>query len=177
MFRYGDKLTLSGINVVNKNGDIIDYHLSFPLEDTDFDIPKDVVEISIFEGHDDIAYLSFKICVGDITNIYKICEDKQNVYLFEKRAFSEIKSPGDDICYYKDSNNAFVVFSKINIGDIVVSNIEELKMVLINISNRFKCIKNSIDMIRSNDFIDYSVSDELSNKRLEMCINRRKNEG
>ncbi|MBP5683900.1 MAG: hypothetical protein J6X02_01420 [Bacilli bacterium] len=97
MFRYGDKLTLSGINVVNKNGDIIDYHLSFPLEDTDFDIPEDVVEISIFEGHDDIAYLSFKICVGDITNIYKICEDKQNVYLFEKRAFSEIKSPGDDI--------------------------------------------------------------------------------
>lgn len=173
MFRNGDKLTLSCINVINKGGKIIDYHISFPLEDSDFDIPEDVVEMSIFEGHDDIGYLSFKICVGDITNLYKICNDKEGAYLFERRAFSDIKSPDDDICYYNDSNNVHIVFSKINEGDIVVSDIEELKRVLINISNNFKSIKDSIVMMKNTDFIDYSVSLEDSNKRLKMCIDRR----
>ena len=173
MFRCGDKLTLSCVNVVNRDGKIVDYNLSFPLEDSDFDIPNDVVEVSIFEAHDDVGYISFKILVGEITDIEKICEDKYNAYMFDKRAFNEIKSIDDRLCYYYDPDGFYYVFAKVNEGDIVVSNIEELKMELIYISNHFKNIKDSIATIRDCECNDYSIPSELSDKRLEMCINRR----
>ena len=52
MLEYNDKMTLTGINAINKKGKIINYNLVFPLNDDDFYLPEDITEISVFEYHE-----------------------------------------------------------------------------------------------------------------------------
>ena len=179
MFRYGDKITLTGINAINKKGEIIDYVLSFPLEDSDFYIPEDIAEISVFEYHEGTAnygYVAFKICVGKKTSIRNICELKENNVKFEKRIFKNVIDIDDPLCYY-DEEGKHIVFARINPGDIMVSDIDDLRSALISVSNTFRNIKNNIAGISEYHPYDDTLSEEdrrLNNQRMQMCIKQRK---
>ena len=179
MFASNDNITLSCINVLNKDLKIIDFNLSFPLYDTDLEIPDDVIEVSIFESHlgrNNYGYVVYKICVGEVTSIEEIANSNEP-YLFDRRAFSNIKRVDDKLCYYTNSDNVHLIYEQLNSDDIVVKDVNELKMVLINISNNFKCIKEAIDSIRhSDDIMDYSIEEEISENRYKMCLERRKAE-
>ena len=66
MFHYEDKITLTADDLINRNGDITNYKLSFPIIEDELNIPDDIIEVSIFEGNegfDTFGYKSFKICV------------------------------------------------------------------------------------------------------------------
>lgn len=151
MFGYNDKLTLTAVNVINKDGEIIDYNLSFPIDEDNFSIPKDIIQMSIFEYHEEreiTGYEAFKIYVGKTTSIRKICESEATNVKFKNNLIKKLDSPDDKICYFDDSNGNHIMFSKINKGDIVVDNNDELKDALIYISNKFQNIKDSSLEIR-----------------------------
>ena len=178
MLGCNDKITLCAINFTNKDGEIINYHLSFPIKE-DFELPNDIIQLSIFETHQGICnygFTAFNIYVGDITTIkgtidhyktgkgYKIIPDK-------------ISNVDAKLCYYNDDHGNWIVFAKINEGDIVVKDLHELKIVLTNISNNFSNIKEAITNIRNaNNKVDYSSTDEdakLSKRRIKVCIRER----
>ena len=147
MFRYNDKLTLMAINFLNKKGDISNYRLSFPIDKEKLDIPKDIIKLSIFEyheGYETYGHEIFKICVGNLTSIARICKNHEYNYDFLGNIAGSIKSPNDKLCYYDNELGKRIIFAKINEEDRVVSNIGELKDTLIDISDNFMNIKTSI---------------------------------
>lgn len=180
MLGYEEKITLTGANALNKDGKIIDYTISFPIVDTDFDIPKGVIQISIMEGQwgrQNYAYTAFKIHVGQITSISEICEKKDQKVKFYYNVVKNIKDPDDKLCYYIDDSGKYIIFARIDKGDIVVKNLHELKIVLMTISNNFKNIKDAITNIKNaNNKAFYNLTNEdneLSKKRIKVCIRER----
>ncbi len=181
MFGFNDKVTLTGINTINQNGEIIDYIISFPITDYDFDIPEETIQISIFEGHlgrENYGYTAFKICVGEITSIEEICEKQNNnIKFLNKDIAKSIKNVDDKLCYYEDKDGKYIIFARIDDGDVYVKDIRELKKVLITISNNFENIQSAVTNIRkAKEQIDYSLTDEdqkITEKRREMCKKER----
>jgi len=178
MLGCSDKITLCAINFTNKDGEIINYHLSFPLKE-DFEIPEDVIQVSIFEAHQGFSnygFTAFNIYVGNITTI-KGTIDHYNTGKGYKVIPDKIKSVDAKLCYYNDNHDNWIVFAKINEGDIVVKDLQELKMILITISNNFENIKEAIGNIKNaNGIVDYSLTDEdnkLSKRRLKVCVRER----
>lgn len=152
MFRYDDKVILTSGNIINKEGKIIDYNISFPIKDNDLIIPNDILIMDIFEYHDcfkPYGYVAFKICVGKITSIKEICNSNKKNISFTNKISGHIESVDDKLCYFDDATGNHIVFAKINNGDIVVESIEELKDVLNRISNNFENIENSILKIKN----------------------------
>ena len=178
MLEYNDKMTLTGINAINKKGKIIDYNLVFPLKNDDFCLPEDIVEISIFEyheGYENYGFKALKICLGKITSIREICESHDDNIKFERRVFEEIVTPDDNLCYF-DEDGQKIVFSKINPGDIVTKNLDDFKSALISVSDNYRIIKSAIERIRLYRPYDDTLSEEekeLSEKRRQMCIKQR----
>ena len=135
MFQFNDKVTLTGINTINQDGEIISYIISFPITDPDFEIPKETVQISIFETHlgrEKYGYTAFKICVGKITSISEICKKKNpdNVKFISKNFVKSIKDADEKLCYYEDKDGNHIVFARIEKGDIYVKDLQELKNIL-----------------------------------------------
>lgn len=181
MLGCSDKITLCAINFTNKDGEIVNYHLPFPIKE-DFELPNDIIGVSIFETHLGICnygFTAFNIYVGNITTI-KGTIDHYNTGKGYKIIPDNIKSIDDKLCYYNDNHDNWIVFAKINEGDIVVKDLEELKMVLITISNNFENIKEAISNIKkANEITNYSLTtedEEIMKKRREVCIRERKKE-
>ena len=178
MLEYNDKMTLTGINAINKKGKIINYNLVFPLNDDDFYLPEDITEISVFEyheGYENYGFKAFKICMGKITSIREICESHDNDVKFERRVFEEIVTPDDNLCYY-DEDDKKNIFSKLNQGDIVVKDLDDFRSALISVSDNYRIIKSAIERIRTYHTYDDTLSaeeKELSEKRMQMCIKQR----
>ena len=178
MIEYNDKMTLTGINAVNKKGKIINYHLSFPLKDDDFNIPEDIAEISIFEyheGYENYGFRAFKICLGKVTSIREICDTHDNNVKFDPRVFEEIVTPDDYLCYFEE-NEKKIIFSKINPGDIVTKDIDDFRSALISVSDNYRIITSAIERIRLYHPYDDTLSEEekdLSEERRQMCIKQR----
>ena len=147
MFGYNEKVTLTGNNIINKDGKFVDSVIKFPIDEESLNIPDDVIQMSIYEGYDGkVTYIgeSFKIYVGGITSLREICDsNKENVSMLDHDVFKKIKSVDDKVCYY-ETDGYWHVFAHVNDGDIVVKNIDELKNVLVFISNRFNNIQKSI---------------------------------
>lgn len=151
MFRYNDKITLIATNAINKDGKIIDYILSFPITEDNLVIPEDVIQMSILEyheGYQNYGYESFKICVGKTTSIKEMCELQKDNIEFYAHVLNSVETSNDKLCYLDDSTGKYSIFAKINDGDIVVENIEQLKDALILISNNFQKIKSSVLAIK-----------------------------
>ena len=127
MFGYSDKVTLSGVNVINKKGQIIDLNLKFPLDEKNLDIPDDVIQMSIYEGFDGpdcFAVESFKIYVGGITSLSEICDTKkENVSMLDHDVFKNIKSVNEDLL--KQSYESLVRMAIPIINDAIMSTIDE----------------------------------------------------
>ena len=178
MLGCNDKITLCAINFTNKNGEIINYHLKFPI-DAYFEIPEDIIQVSIFETHQGICnygFTAFNIYVGDITTI-KETIDHYNSGKGYKIIPDKIKSIDTKLCYYNDEHDNWIIFAKVNNNDVVVKDANELKSILINISNSFENLQNSINNIKNpKPKYDYNWTNEdteLSKKRYEVCVKER----
>ena len=53
MFGFNDKLTLTACNARDIEGNILNYYATFPLKSAAFEVPSDMVSISIIEGTQD----------------------------------------------------------------------------------------------------------------------------
>ena len=178
MLGCDDKITLCAINFTNKEGEIINYHLPFPVKE-DFELPNDIIQVSIFETHQGICnygFTAFNIYVGNITTIKGIIDHYKTGKGY-KIIPDKISSVDAKLCYYNDNHDNWIVYAKINEGDIVVKDLHELKIVLINISNNFSNIKEAITNIKNaNNKTFYNLTNEdneLSKKRIKVCIRER----
>ncbi len=182
MFHYEDKINLVADNIVNRNGDITNYKLTFPITEEDLNIPDDIIHVSIIEcceGFDSsYGYESFKICVGKITSFNEIRRNEIKNVIFGKKAISCMEGLDDKLCYFKNDNNIYMVFAKIDEGDIVVETQEELKEALMFISKRFETIQNEILRIKEynkeKEIIESDEDDKCREKRMKICIKQRK---
>ena len=141
MFHYNDKVTLTAANSVNKDGKITNFNLSFPIKNDNFIVPEDIIQIYIYECTDN----SF---LGSIS--FKICVGRTtnlSTLINLKEQFSFLDR------------------------DIVVKDTEELKKLLIYISNEFLNIKTSISKIK--DFNKRKNS--LYAKRLRIKMSKDNN--
>lgn len=151
MFGYNDNFRLTATNTINKEGKMINYTLSFPVSEEDLIIPDNVIQMSVLEyheGYQNYGYESFKICVGKTTSIKEMCELQQNNIEFYGNVLNNIETSNDKLCYLDDLTGKYSIFAKINDGDIVVENIEQLKDTLLLISNNFQNIKDSVLTIK-----------------------------
>jgi len=144
MFGYNEKCNLCIVNALD---------LSLPI-DNDFKIPKNVVQVSVFEYIDGInpgGYSVFNIYIGEIKKLGEFIStvnyDPKSFGIMErldKRVLLE-----DNICYYTNKKNTKIIYTKVNEQDIVVKNLDEMKEVIINISEEFRNIKSSINNIKT----------------------------
>ena len=150
MFHYNDKVTLTAANSINKDGKIVNFNLSFPIKDENLVVPEDIIQIYIYECTDNsfIGSISFKICVGKTTNLSTLVKSKEQFSFLDRNISIGINRIDDKLCYYDDNSGKHVIFAKINKGDIVVKDTEELKKLLIYISNEFLNIKTSVSKIK-----------------------------
>ena len=150
MFKYDDKVTLTAINAIDSEGNLLDYQISFPIDKDSFDIPENIREIGIFEYHEGdktYGYNAFKICVGKITSIQEICAFRP-AYTIEDALLSNIKSVDDKLCYYEDENGKWHIFAKLNNGDIVTDTNDMLRDMLLVISDNYLSIVNATEGIK-----------------------------
>ena len=151
MLGQGDKITISGINAINREGDVIDFQVSFPIEG-ELKIPEDLVKLSIFEYQEGPHFSgkkAFRICVGQTTSVREICEKNDMNCSFVQNSFKEIKGIDDVLCFYIGENGKKTIFARVNNEDIVVGNLEELRNVLYEISYNVENIYGSIGNIKS----------------------------
>ena len=169
MFHYNDKVTLTAANSINKDGKITNFNLSFPIKNDNFIVPEDIIQIYIYECTDNsfLGSISFKICVGRTTNLSTLVNSKEQFSFLDRNISIGINRVDDKLCYYDDDNGKHVIFAKINKGDIVVRDTEELKNLLINISNEFLNIKTSVSKIKgfANQDIYFKQKQEEALKR------------
>ena len=153
MFGYNDEFTLTGLNAIGKDGKMLNFVLPFPFSKDNLNIPKDLVQIDIFESHYDheaYGFIAFKVCIGEVTSIMEMVEQhKVDEFSFvDEVIFNEIKNSYDKLCYYVKENGKKVIFAIIGAGDIVTKDEEEFKDVLANISDNYQNIKDSVVNIR-----------------------------
>ena len=141
MFGYNDKLTLTAINTINKKGKIINYNLSFPIDENELSIPEDVIQMSIFEYHEGreiYGHETSKICVGKTTSIYNIYKSRGQNYVFRDKLFDKIESPDDTLCYYAiakyEADDSYYLFGCNSnfavISDYVCDSIDDCKNIV-----------------------------------------------
>ena len=168
MFGVNDKTTLTGINVFNKNKEIMGYVLKFPFNAEELELPKDMVQMTIFEydsSYANFGHKVFKLCIGDTTSLEEINDNPEMGRIeFFPGVFDELESPSDKIFFFLDETGKKILFSKVNDEDIVVSDIKEAKRVLTKISNEYRTIKEASLRLKKcgekRDFSDVSVDED-----------------
>ena len=150
MLGQEDKIKITGVQAIDRNGKLLDFNLKFPFEE-DVEIPEDIVSITIFEYQEGIQSFGkgvFKICIGPTTSAMEICKNNDTNINFICGSFEKIKSVDDKLCYFIDENGKKIIFARVDSTDVVVNNIEEFKNVLFEISDNVRNINNSISRIR-----------------------------
>jgi len=161
MFNIGERIQLIAYDAINKKGEITNYRVKFPIDKDSLQIPEDIIELSVIEYHEEecvnagSTFTAFKIYVGKTINIRRIVDEKITNYRFLDALEKELhaakyKDMHDIYCYYEDKDGVKNIFGWAKDNDIVVSNTEELKEVLLDISDNFKQIRDSIDAVRDH---------------------------
>lgn len=174
MFGVNDRTSLTGINVFNKNKKLSGYVLKFPFNVEELDIPEDMVQMTIFEndsGYVNFGHAVFKICIGDITTLAAVNNNSEEERLeFFPGLFDELDGTDNKIFYFIDDTGKKVLFSKVNDNDIVVSNLEEAKKVLIKMSNEYRTIKEATTRLKNcgvgREILDVEMTEEQMSNAL-----------
>ena len=152
MFGINDTLTLTATNAINKNGKTLDYVYSFPFANEELKVSDDIRQIDIIECQGDLNYhmQSFTIYIGKLTNMeHAIC----NNFVFESGIIDKFNSKCQDatqnvVCYHKiDGKN--IAYAIVNNDDIVVEDIVKFKNILLNLSFKFRTVKNSVENVKT----------------------------
>ena len=150
MFAYKEKITLTIINVKDRNGKIIPINVSLPYNIKKIDFPENIAQLSIIEYHEGIetyGHRAFNIYVGQTSTIHEMLDKKLKIRI-NSNLKSEIKSIDEQLVYYQKEEGILNIFALVQGNDIVVNNVEELEAVLKTISREFESIKRSVAKIR-----------------------------
>ena len=152
MFGINDVLTLTATNVINKEGKILDCVYSLPFKDGVTSIPEDIRQIDIIEYQGDSNYhmQSFTIYIGKLTNMEHAIS---NDFSFEKGIFDKFNSKNYNayqnvVCYHK-INDKNIVYAVVDSEDIVVEDIAKFNNILLNLSFKFKSVKDSVENVKT----------------------------
>ncbi|MBQ6538832.1 MAG: hypothetical protein IJL76_00950 [Bacilli bacterium] len=151
MLGYNDKVFLSVSNVMNKEGEKYLINISLPNNFEYIGFPDDVIKVSVYEkeikqyGEGDKV---FNILVGKVSTMDDLFEDEEIVTFSEMLAETDYVKTDDPVCYYKNDDGNCVIFAKIEDGDIVVKDVEELEEQVMDISYDFEKIQRSINKIK-----------------------------
>ena len=150
MFNENDKTTLIGYNAKDKNGELLNYIIKFPIQNEDFDIPEEINQISIIEGYTDTISEGFKtafqIFIGKKAKLKDLLLSDSKVDSTNS-VFENIRNTEELVCYYK-SGDITHAYALVKTGDIVVEDINQFRTVLLSISDNYKSIKKSINNIK-----------------------------
>lgn len=159
MFACNERITLTVVDIYDKNGKQLPIFISFPLLDEELILPKNIVKLSIVEYHEgktNYSHHAFNIYVGESSTIAELICEKVKININDMFN-AECKNSKIPVVYFKNVNNEFEIFALVEGTDIVVANTEELKKVLKKISDEFTTITNSVNKIRK---LSYNVNDK-----------------
>ena len=155
MLGQDDKFFLSVSNVLNKNGEKYLIHMSLPTDFTYISFPDDVVKVSVYEQEIkkyNKIYNAFNILVGEVSTLEELDKKGENIALSEMLGKDNCIQVDDFVCYFRDEDDDCVIFSKIEDGDVVVKDTEELEEKLKDISDDFKSIQKGINKIKKYSY-------------------------
>jgi len=150
MFRNYDKLTLTAMNVYDRECNLIYIAIPFPLKDKNIVFPENTAMLSITEFHQGQIFHDqhdFNVYVGKVSTIEELLDRniiprRSKVYPKERRVIT------DPVVYHEKFDNTCEIIATLEEGDVVVENVEELREVLKQISDEFATIRNSVAKIR-----------------------------
>ncbi len=151
MLGQDEETFLSVSDVINKNGEKYIINMRLPYDFTYTSFPDDVVKVTISEKEvrgKNKVYNSYSVLVGEISTIADLDDNDESIALSKMIENEEEIELDDPICFFRDEDDYCVVFAKIEEGDIVVKDTEELENKLNSISSEFKKIQNSIKKIK-----------------------------
>lgn len=150
MFRKYDKLTLTAMNVYDRECNLIYVAISFPLKNENINFPENTAMLSITELHQGQIFHDqhdFNIYVGKVSTIDELID--RNISLRKSKLYpKEHKRITNSVVYYEKSNDTCEIIATLEEGDIVVENVEELRQVMKQISDEFANIRNSVNKVR-----------------------------
>lgn len=152
MFRKYDTVTLTAMNVYDRDGNLIYLTIPFPLKDENIILPENIAVLSITEFHQGQIFHDqhdFNIYVGKVSTIGELVDRniiprRSKVYVYPKNH----RVIMDPVVYHEKNNNTCELIATIEEGDIVVEDVQELREVLKQISNEFAKIRNSVNKVR-----------------------------
>ena len=150
MLGNNDKITLTLVNAMDRDGKLLPFSLSLPVGSKDIVIPENVLKIDVFESNitfQEHGIVVFSIYVGKVSTVMSLFNEKKN-HLEISKVLNRIKDVDTPICYYTSDDGRNIIFAKVNDNDIVVKDTEELKKVIVNISKHFTKIKNEVSKIK-----------------------------
>lgn len=151
MLGYNEHVYLSVSDVINKEGEKYIINMSLPNDFKYISFPDDVIEVTLSEieqkDHNK-RYNSFNILVGNVSTLEKLYEDNQSIVISDLLKDNNCIQVDDILCYYKDEEDNCVIFSKVEDGDMVVKDIDELEEKLMDISTDFEEIQKGIKRIK-----------------------------
>ena len=153
MFRKYDTVTLTAMNVYDRDGNLIYLTIPFPLKDENIILPESTAVLSITEFHQGQIFHDqhvFNIYVGKVSTVGELVDRniiprRSKVYVYPK----DRRVIMDPVVYQEKNNNTCEIIATLEEGDIVVENVEELIRVLKQISDEFANIRNSVNKIRT----------------------------
>lgn len=150
MFRKYDKVTLTAMNVYDRDCNLLYIAIPFPLKDENIIFPENTAVLSITEFYQGQIFHDqhdFNIYVGKVSTVEELLD--RNLILKRSKVYPrERKIIIDPVVYHEKNDNTCEIIATLQESDIVVENVEELRQVLKQISEEFANIRNSINKVR-----------------------------
>ena len=151
MLGLNDKMNFVITNMKDINGKIYPGYIKLPV--MDINLTSNIVSVSIFEYQEGYVIGGievYRLIVGEVETINDLTKEiSERKINYEYIIDESIKKKLDDrLCYITDENGKKIFYTMVNDNDIVVSNNQELKNRILEVSNEINCINNSIQNIR-----------------------------
>lgn len=146
MLGSNDKVTFTVINIRDNEGVLINKIYKLPLEE-EVILPNNIERVSIFEGHSgmiDQGFVAFDIIVGKRSKIKDLTSKDKRMFITCDLNFKSV----NDECVYRETENAFEIFSHVNQNDLVVSSVDSLITTLKFISAQVSAIKTTCNKVK-----------------------------
>ncbi len=147
MLGLNDSVTFNLINIIDDEGVLINKFYKLPLTEV-LELPENVSEISLFEGHQgnlNEGFISMKFFVGNRMKLKDVCKDGNKINYIANTNFNSVH---DDALVRISEDGKYNIISKLNPNDVVVPDVNSLKEVLYYVSEEVKTITNSVNRVK-----------------------------
>ena len=159
MFNQKDEVNIKVINTYSKGFEFIKDETNSPLiidlpaEVENIDFPKNLLVLEIYEihkGNQNFKQLIYRIFIGDTYTIEEMNKINPSFKFSSGMNWSDLcgLKPETHCVFYKKANG-YVLLAKLKDKDIVVSNIDELKSLLSEMSMSFTQVQVGMSRIRN----------------------------